>query len=162
MKKTFILLSALAMLFFAQTACTQKAEHKASVDNPIAIGSPPVKSVSVTTPPTSEVAPAITSMNFDSKSFNFGAKKATDEFTHTFTFTNTGENDLILTNVKGSCSCTVTEYTKEAVKPGETGMVTAKYNPKKDFTGAFKKSITVTANVEPANFILEFAGEIVN
>lgn len=145
------------MLIFAGTACTQKVDRKSTADN-----TPPAKSVSIIAPPESKEAPALTSINFEATSFNFGEKKATDDFTHTFTFTNTGENDLILENVKGSCNCTVTEFTKEAVKPGETGMVSAKFNPKKDFTGVFKKTITVVANVEPANMILEIAGEIVN
>jgi hypothetical protein len=158
MKKTFILLPALAMLVFAATSCTQKVEK-----GPAAVTNPPTKSVSMPDQPEGELAtPALTSINFEATKFNFGEKKATDDFTHTFTFTNTGENDLILQNVKGSCSCTVTKYTKEAIQPGESGTVTAKFNPKKDFTGSFKKNITVTANVEPANLILEIAGEVVN
>ena len=39
-----------------------------------------------------------------------------------FVFTNTGGSPLIITNVKGSCGCTVpTKPVREPVMPGETG-----------------------------------------
>jgi hypothetical protein len=38
----------------------------------------------------------------------------------TFEFKNTGTTDVVITNVKASCGCTATDYTKTPIKPGET------------------------------------------
>ena len=45
-----------------------------------------------------------------------------------------------------SCGCTVPEYTKTPVKPGEKGEIKVTYNGTGKFPGHFKKSITVRTN----------------
>ncbi len=77
-----------------------------------------------------------------------------------FTFTNSGTTPLVISNVKGSCGCTVTEYTKEAIAPGKTGNVKATFNAAA--IGAFNKSIRVTANVEGGSETLMIKGEVAN
>ncbi|NJN25579.1 MAG: DUF1573 domain-containing protein [Cyclobacteriaceae bacterium] len=77
-----------------------------------------------------------------------------------FTFTNTGSTPLVISNVKGSCGCTVTEYTKDAIAPGKTGNVKATFNAAA--VGAFNKSIRVTANVEGGSETLMIKGEVTN
>ncbi|MFO7723781.1 MAG: DUF1573 domain-containing protein [Bacteroidales bacterium] len=66
---------------------------------------------------------------------------------HTFTFTNTGDEPLVLTKVQPGCGCTASDYTKTPILPGERGMVTAGYNPL-GRPGAFKKSIMVVSNAK--------------
>lgn len=78
---------------------------------------------------------------------------------HEFTFTNTGSTPLVISNVRGSCGCTVTDYTKEPVAPGKTGIVKSTFNAAA--AGAFNKSIRVTANVEGAAETLFIKGEVV-
>ncbi len=65
-----------------------------------------------------------------------------------FAFTNTTNQTIMLTNVKASCGCTATNYTKTPIKPGDKGSVTATYNAAR--AGNFTKSITVTTNEEGA------------
>jgi hypothetical protein len=77
---------------------------------------------------------------------------------HEFVFTNTGTTPLVISNVRGSCGCTVTNYTKEPIAPGKTGNVKATFNAAA--IGAFNKSIRVTANVEGANETLFIKGEV--
>ncbi|MDD4149542.1 MAG: DUF1573 domain-containing protein [Bacteroidales bacterium] len=79
--------------------------------------------------------------------------------TETFNFTNTGNTPLFITNVRASCGCTATEYTKEPVKPGEKGFVKITYNPK-NRPGRFNKSVTVTANTENPTTLLRIEGEV--
>ena len=62
----------------------------------------------------------------------------------TFTFKNTGNEPLILGKVKGSCSCTVPEWPKDPIAPGETGELKVKYNTNKP--GAINKSVTINSN----------------
>ncbi|MFW5759375.1 MAG: DUF1573 domain-containing protein, partial [Cyclobacteriaceae bacterium] len=78
---------------------------------------------------------------------------------HKFTFTNSGNTPLIISNVKPSCGCTVTEYTKEPVMPGKQGFVKATYDTKR--MGIFNKSIRVTANIEGGSEMLIIKGEVI-
>jgi hypothetical protein len=75
-----------------------------------------------------------------------------------FVFTNTGKTPLAISQVRGSCGCTVTNYTKEPVLPGKTGKVTAIFNAAS--VGPFNKSISVTANVEGGAETLFIKGEV--
>lgn len=76
-----------------------------------------------------------------------------------FKFTNTGNVPLVITQVQGSCGCTVTDYTKEAVAPGKEGMVKATFNAAR--MGAFNKTVRVTANIEGGTETLTIKGEVV-
>ncbi len=75
-----------------------------------------------------------------------------------FEFKNTGKTDIIITNVKASCGCTATDYTKTPVKPGQTAKVTATYNAAAK--GAFTKTVTVTTNAEETPKTLTFKGTV--
>lgn len=79
-----------------------------------------------------------------------------------FEFVNTGNEPLILQNVKPSCGCTAVDYTKTPVEPGQKGFVKASYNPKGRGTGKFNKSITVTTNEAQPYSYLRLVGESVN
>lgn len=94
-----------------------------------------------------------------STTHNFGKIQQGKPVSHEFTFTNDGSSPLVISNVKGSCGCTVTNYTKEPIAPGKTGMVKATFNAAA--AGSFNKSIRVTANVEGATETLYIKGEVV-
>ncbi len=95
---------------------------------------------------------------WEEKTHDFGKIEQGKPVTHEFAFTNTGTTPLVISNVRGSCGCTVTDYTKEPIAPGKTGMVKATFNAAA--IGAFNKSIRVTANVEGANETLYIKGEV--
>ena len=76
----------------------------------------------------------------------------------TFEFKNTGENPLVLSNVKAACGCTATEYTKEPVQPGESGFVKGVFNAQAE--GVFNKTITVTTNTAEKATVLTIKGEV--
>lgn len=90
---------------------------------------------------------------------DFGKIKKGTPQTTAFTYTNTGKAPLTVTDVKGSCGCTVTDYTKETVAPGKTGEVKATYNAAN--VGPFTKTVTVTSNVEGGPVILTIKGEVI-
>jgi hypothetical protein len=76
-----------------------------------------------------------------------------------FSFKNTGNKSVLITNVKPSCGCTAADYTKEAVAPGKMGYVKATYNAAA--AGAFTKTITVTTNAEETPKVLTFKGTVI-
>lgn len=76
-----------------------------------------------------------------------------------FEFKNTGKTVVIITNVKASCGCTATDYTKTPIQPGGTAKITATYNAAAK--GAFSKTVTVTTNAEEAPKVLSFKGTVI-
>ena len=76
-----------------------------------------------------------------------------------FTFTNEGNEPLILQNVKASCGCTTPSYTQKPVMPGQTGTIKVHYNTNN--VGAFSKTITVTSNaVDNPRVVLRIKGKV--
>lgn len=86
-----------------------------------------------------------TVMTFDKIEHDFGVIKQGSKVDYSFKFTNTGTNDLIITDAKGSCGCTVPEYPKEAVKPGESGKIKVSFDSHKK-SGKQTKTVSIFAN----------------
>ena len=85
-------------------------------------------------------------IQFDKTTIDFGNIKEDDgKASGKFEFTNTGNQDLLLTGVKPGCGCTAADYTKTPVPPGEKGFIIATYNPY-NRPGSFNKNIKVTTN----------------
>ncbi len=76
-----------------------------------------------------------------------------------FEFKNTGKTAVVITNVKASCGCTATDYTKTPIQPGETAKIKATYNAAAK--GAFTKTVTVTTNAEDTPKVLTFKGTVI-
>ncbi len=76
-----------------------------------------------------------------------------------FEFKNTGTTDVVITNVKASCGCTATDYTKTPIKPGATAKIKATFNAANK--GAFTKQVTVTTNAEETSKVLTFKGTVI-
>jgi hypothetical protein len=76
-----------------------------------------------------------------------------------YEFKNTGKTAIVITNVKGSCGCTATDYTKEPILPGKSAKVTATYNAANK--GAFTKTVTVTTSAEETPKTLTLKGTVI-
>jgi len=89
-----------------------------------------------------------TTMLFAEENHDFGTidQNTTNDFV--FKFTNTGTEPLIISNATGSCGCTVPQYPKEPIAPGEEGEIKVQYKPGTQ-KGNQNKTVTVTANNEP-------------
>ncbi len=86
-------------------------------------------------------------IKFDKTTHNFGTfSESQPKVSCAFTFTNIGEQPLVINQAIASCGCTVPEYTKTPVQPGEKGEIKVTYNGTGKFPGHFKKSITVRTN----------------
>lgn len=98
---------------------------------------------------TAEVAENTAEIKFDKYEHDFGTFPASSPVqTCEFTYTNVGTSPLIIHQAVASCGCTVPEYTKSPISPGETGVIKVTYNGKGKFAGTFKKSITVRCNAK--------------
>lgn len=100
-------------------------------------------------------APAI---KFDKMEHDFGTIPQGTPVTCDFTFTNTGDATLFLTEVKASCGCTTPKWPQEPIMPGKTGVITAEYNAAAD--GTFDKTISVFTNINGDVITLRLRGTV--
>ena len=77
-----------------------------------------------------------------------------------FTFTNIGDAPLVIHQAVASCGCTVPEYTKEPILPGESGSIKVTYNGTGKYPGHFKKSITIRSNAKTEMMRLYIEGNM--
>jgi hypothetical protein len=79
----------------------------------------------------------------------------------TYGFVNTGKSDLVITDVRGSCGCTVgKDWPKTPVHPGQHGAITVSFDSE-GRPGVQHKTITVVANTQPPTSVLTLTGEVV-
>ena len=100
-----------------------------------------------------------TSVDFPEKEFHFGKINEGDKVEHIFKVKNTGSKPLIIANAWGSCGCTVPEYPKEPIAPGEVADVKVTFNSagKK---GEQHKSVTMQMNTIKHNEEIFLMGDV--
>lgn len=95
---------------------------------------------------------------FTNETINFGKIKQGVPTKGVFTVTNISSEPLIIEEANPTCGCTISDYTKEPIAAGKTGVINATYNAAnvghfdKHLTVKFagvdeKKSITLTGDV---------------
>ncbi len=101
-------------------------------------------------------------INFEKTTYDFGkVKEETKLAVHNFKFTNVGNGDLKILNVRTSCGCTASEYSRSPIKPGASGTIKVTYHTSHR-PGAFRKSITVTINnPDRPNAVLFIKGYVI-
>lgn len=93
----------------------------------------------------------------DSASFGFDTIYEGDKVHHDFRLKNTGTKNLLIANAFGSCGCTVPEYPKDPVKPGDTATIKVTFNS----TGKHDeqhKNVTLVCNTLQRNEMLYLLG----
>lgn len=98
-------------------------------------------------------------MKFESMNHDFGTIASGEKVEHTFKFTNVGSTDLVISDAKASCGCTVPSYTQTPVKPGDTGEVKVSFDSAGK-TGKQNKNVTITANTEKGTEVLNFTANV--
>jgi len=101
------------------------------------------------------------SISFNETTYDFGRfKEELGKVSHKFEFTNTGNQPLIIKNVRASCGCTTPEWTKTPVPPGGKGFIKVTYNAK-NRPNKFHKTITVQTNAVTPTVILKITGDVI-
>jgi len=95
---------------------------------------------------------------FDNETIDFGKIKQSIPTKGTFTVTNISTSPLIIEQANPTCGCTISDYTKEPIAPGKTGVINATYNAAN--AGHFEKHLTVKfAGVDEMKSIT-FTGDV--
>lgn len=93
--------------------------------------------------------------------FDFGDILQGVSVSHNFTVKNIGDDDLIILTAKGSCGCTVPEWDKDWIPPGETGEINVTFNSGNRI-GKQKKTVTLQTNAIPNIKVLTITANIIN
>ncbi|CAL2055771.1 DUF1573 domain-containing protein [Tenacibaculum sp. 190524A05c] len=92
-----------------------------------------------------EISQGAPSISFDREVHDFGTVEEGFVVETSFKVTNTGKSDLVITDAKATCGCTVPTWPKEPIKPGDSAEVQVKFNtagkPNKQ-----SKTVTLTTN----------------
>ena len=83
-------------------------------------------------------------MELSSTTVDFGTIEQDSDPFRTVSFTNTGNEPLIIKNAKGSCGCTVPTYEKAPILPGETSEIKIRYATNR--LGKINKTVTLYTN----------------
>ena len=84
-------------------------------------------------------------ISFEKTAHNFGDIESGDRVEYTFEFENTGTKDLLISDVKTTCGCTVPQWPKEAVAPGTKEKIKVVFNSRGKI-GVQHKVITIVSN----------------
>ena len=87
-------------------------------------------------------------INLDKESIDLGKRKNGIPIEVEFTITNDGNAPLIISEIEGSCSCTVVENDATPIAPGESRTIKANINTEQLF-GKLTKTVTVKSNASP-------------
>lgn len=97
-------------------------------------------------------------IEFKTETIDYGQIEKGSDGVRIFEFTNIGDADLIIQDVKSSCGCTVPEKPKDPVAPGKTGVIKVKYDTQR--VGKIRKTITVYSNATEAIKAIKIKGEV--
>ena len=161
MIKQFLSIAAVCALGFTTCSCQSggndavrdAARQTVETVTPTATPAAPQPNVAVPSGPVTTVA-----FN-ENGTFDFGTVTEGKIVTHTFAFTNTGSEPLIISDAKGSCGCTVPSTPTAPIAPGEDGEVTVQFNSKNK-KGARNQKVTITANTNPAQRFISLTGTV--
>lgn len=104
-------------------------------------------------------ADKLPTMTFNEYFHDFGKVYQGEKVTYAFKFVNKGKTDLIIQSASGSCGCTVPEYPKNPIKPGEEGFIRVAFDSE-GRAGMNEKMVTILANTIPNKIELKIKADV--
>jgi hypothetical protein len=147
MMKNLIVIT-LVVMGLSFTSCKEDATKKIKTEN-----------LEVAKERDSEIKMGGPRFKFDKTEHDFGTINEGDVVETVFAFTNVGKSELIITSAKGSCGCTVPEWPKEPIMPGEAGEIKVKFNSYRK-PNLQQKQITLRTNTEGGKEILKIRAQV--
>ncbi|MCU0458529.1 MAG: DUF1573 domain-containing protein [Bacteroidales bacterium] len=98
-------------------------------------------------------------LTFRTTDHEFGKVKAGEKVGCIFSFSNTGDADLVITSASASCGCTVPRFDKKPVAPGGSGTIEVVFDTS-GREGVQTKTVVVQSNAENNLVILRIIAEV--
>ena len=99
-------------------------------------------------------------LTLDEAVFDFGEINQGDVVNHEYSFTNTGTAPLLILSASSTCGCTIPEWPKNPIPPGERGSIQVKYDSANK-EGDQSKLVTIFANTFPNQTVVTIRGNVV-
>ena len=99
-------------------------------------------------------------MEFVEQAIDFGEISQGEKVKKRFRFKNTGKTNLIISDAKGSCGCTVPAWPKQPIKPGQEGEVEVVFDSNGK-QGRQHKTVTLIANTVPNTTVIALKGDVI-
>jgi len=112
-------------------------------------------------PASEEMMEALPEIVFESEFHDFGEITEGMVVKHTFTFTNEGEGPLVISNAQGSCGCTVPDWPRQPIAPGESADINVSFNST-GRAGKQDKRVTLTTNAVPQTKVLNITSMVLS
>lgn len=155
MRKSLLSLLQMA-LFVVLAACNQKTE---SSDGEAKISPEVVNNPATANTNAPADANATPVFAFETDNHEFGVIEQGEKVSYAFKFKNTGNAPLVISSASASCGCTVPEYTKTPVAPGEEGFINVTFDSAGK-SGMTSKTVTIIANTIPNTKVLTISADI--
>jgi hypothetical protein len=162
MNKVFLM--SLSVLLFACNDITKEVENSTKAASKKKEVKPSLSSNLVVNDNTAETLgekSAMPEFNFEKELHDFGQLVDGEKVSYSFKFTNSGDAPLIISNAKGSCGCTVPNWSKDPIAPGESGSIDITFNSS-GRSGKQNKAITLTANTNPNRKVINITSEVIS
>jgi hypothetical protein len=98
-------------------------------------------------------------LTFSTPEHDFGKVKAGERVGCIFSYTNTGDADLVIASASASCGCTVPKFDKKPVPPGGSGTIEVVFDTS-GRTGVQAKTVVVQSNAENNIVILRIIADV--
>jgi hypothetical protein len=115
--------------------------------------------VNAATVPNTTLPRSQAAFSFANRWHDFGDIVQGEKVTHTFSFKNTGKDPLIVTAVQPTCGCTVTEWTRQPIQPGQSGEISVTFDSKNALNQQ-NKTVTVISNAAVGSERLYLRGNV--
>lgn len=102
----------------------------------------------------------MTEIKFERTVLDFKSVESGEVVQGSFVFTNEGKYPLVIYEVNTSCGCTVADYPRGEIAPGEKGMISVKYDSEGSAGMRISKEVTVNANTTPAKTKLKIVADV--
>lgn len=97
-------------------------------------------------------------ISFEKTEHDYGTLVQHGDGNSEFKFINEGKEPLILSNVRSSCGCTVPQWPRQPILPGESESIKVKYDTKR--IGIINKTVTVYSNAKTPTVVLRIKGKV--
>ena len=102
----------------------------------------------------------IAKFEFDEKIKTFDDIKEGEKVEVEYKFRNVGNSPLLITSAKSTCGCTVPEFPKDPIAPGDSSSIKVKFDSE-NRPGFQTKPISILANTYPNKTVLTLEGRVI-
>jgi Protein of unknown function (DUF1573) len=101
----------------------------------------------------------VAEIRFRSETINIGVIDGTTNANQDFSFTNTGNAPLTITEARGSCHCVQAKWPDKPIQPGDSAVISVSFDPI-GVSGLFIRTLKVQSNATRPSIELSLTGDI--